>query len=67
MMLLFLKNCTHFVMTLGLFFSFEKKYTTHSSAEKIMSIEKVILYKTLKSQLFTSLKAGLRYYINLAS
>ena len=32
-----------------------------------MSIEKVILYKTLKSQLFTSLKAGLRYYINLAS
>jgi hypothetical protein len=66
MMLLFLKNCTHFVMTLGLFFSFEKK-NTHSSAEKIMSIEKVILYKTLKSQLFTSLKAGLRYYINLAS
>ena len=32
-----------------------------------MSIEKVILYKTLESQLFTSLKAGLRYYINLAS
>ena len=66
MMLLFLKNCTHFVMTLGLVFFLLKK-NTHSSAEKIMSIEKVILYKTLKSQLFTSLKAGLRYYINLAS
>ena len=65
MMLLFLKNCTHFVMTLGLFFSFEKKYTLIS--RKNHEYRKVILYKTLKSQLFTSLKAGLHYYINLAS